>query len=189
MTTDCAPNVPFQMLLRGANAVGYTNYPDNVVYKFCEQAKKSGTWMRTLIACLITSDDIGLLDEDTEVRGRPAEDLPCIHALMTAPSLPHRHRHLPGLRLTQLSRQSQAWCRRGARGGRLRRGCDLVHRRCSQPFEDQVQSGVLRQSRTRAPGDGRALARNQGHGRASHAALGLAAGECHSVPLSATECH
>jgi len=36
------PNVPFQMLLRGANAVGYTNYPDNVVYKFCEQAKKSG---------------------------------------------------------------------------------------------------------------------------------------------------
>eukprot|EP00566_Odontella_aurita_P003700 CAMPEP_0113548658 /NCGR_PEP_ID=MMETSP0015_2-20120614/13009_1 /TAXON_ID=2838 /ORGANISM="Odontella" /LENGTH=1264 /DNA_ID=CAMNT_0000449299 /DNA_START=185 /DNA_END=3979 /DNA_ORIENTATION=- /assembly_acc=CAM_ASM_000160 len=36
------PDVPFQMLLRGANAVGYTNYPDNVVYKFCEQASKSG---------------------------------------------------------------------------------------------------------------------------------------------------
>lgn len=30
------PNIPFQMLLRGANAVGYTNYPDNVVYKFCD---------------------------------------------------------------------------------------------------------------------------------------------------------
>ena len=44
MIPDCAPNLPFQMLLRGANAVGYTNYPDNVVYKFCEQAKKSGTW-------------------------------------------------------------------------------------------------------------------------------------------------
>lgn len=27
------PNVPFQMLLRGANAVGYTNYPDNAVFK------------------------------------------------------------------------------------------------------------------------------------------------------------
>lgn len=27
------PNIPFQMLLRGANAVGYTNYPDNVVFK------------------------------------------------------------------------------------------------------------------------------------------------------------
>lgn len=36
------PNIPFQMLLRGANAVGYTNYPDNVVYKFCEQAVTSG---------------------------------------------------------------------------------------------------------------------------------------------------
>ena len=28
------PNIPFQMLLRGANAVGYTSYPDNVVYKY-----------------------------------------------------------------------------------------------------------------------------------------------------------
>ncbi|OQR71720.1 pyruvate carboxylase [Tropilaelaps mercedesae] len=36
------PNIPFQMLLRGANAVGYTSYPDNVVYKFCEVAKKTG---------------------------------------------------------------------------------------------------------------------------------------------------
>lgn len=32
------PNIPFQMLLRGANAVGYTNYPDNVVFKFCDLA-------------------------------------------------------------------------------------------------------------------------------------------------------
>ena len=39
---EAVPNVPFQMLLRGANAVGYTNYPDNVVHKFCEQAKASG---------------------------------------------------------------------------------------------------------------------------------------------------
>jgi pyruvate carboxylase len=36
------PDVPFQMLLRGANAVGYTNYPDNVVCKFCEEAQKAG---------------------------------------------------------------------------------------------------------------------------------------------------
>ncbi|XP_030750753.1 pyruvate carboxylase, mitochondrial isoform X1 [Sitophilus oryzae] len=36
------PNVPFQMLLRGANAVGYTNYPDNVVYKFCDLAVQTG---------------------------------------------------------------------------------------------------------------------------------------------------
>eukprot|EP00804_Cyclotella_cryptica_P025245 CCRYP_010356-RA/>CCRYP_010356-RA protein AED:0.04 eAED:0.04 QI:225/1/1/1/1/1/3/119/1229 len=36
------PDVPFQMLLRGANAVGYTTYADNVVYKFCKQAQASG---------------------------------------------------------------------------------------------------------------------------------------------------
>lgn len=31
---ELIPNIPFQMLLRGANAVGYTNYPDNLVYKY-----------------------------------------------------------------------------------------------------------------------------------------------------------
>ena len=39
---EAVPNIPFQMLLRGANAVGYTSYPDNVVYKFCEVAQKNG---------------------------------------------------------------------------------------------------------------------------------------------------
>ena len=36
------PDVPFQMLLRGANAVGYTNYPDNLCHNFCKQGYKSG---------------------------------------------------------------------------------------------------------------------------------------------------
>lgn len=36
------PNIPFQMLLRGANAVGYANYPDNVVREFIRQSAKSG---------------------------------------------------------------------------------------------------------------------------------------------------
>ena len=39
---ELVPNVPFQMLLRGANAVGYTNYPDNAVHKFCDVAVKRG---------------------------------------------------------------------------------------------------------------------------------------------------
>jgi pyruvate carboxylase len=39
---EAVPNVPFQMLLRGANAVGYTSYPDNVVRAFCEEAVRSG---------------------------------------------------------------------------------------------------------------------------------------------------
>jgi len=36
------PNVCFQMLLRSSNAVGYTNYPDNVVRYFVQQAAKQG---------------------------------------------------------------------------------------------------------------------------------------------------
>ncbi len=36
------PNVLFQMLLRASNAVGYTNYADNVVRYFVEQAAESG---------------------------------------------------------------------------------------------------------------------------------------------------
>ena len=36
------PNILFQMLLRGANAVGYTNYADNVVKEFVAQSAKAG---------------------------------------------------------------------------------------------------------------------------------------------------
>ncbi len=36
------PNLLLQMLLRSANAVGYTNYPDNVVRYFVRQAAQSG---------------------------------------------------------------------------------------------------------------------------------------------------
>uniref|UniRef100_H2YA21 Pyruvate carboxylase n=1 Tax=Ciona savignyi TaxID=51511 RepID=H2YA21_CIOSA len=39
---ELIPNIPFQMLLRGANGVGYTTYPDNVVRKFCELAVRNG---------------------------------------------------------------------------------------------------------------------------------------------------
>lgn len=38
---DRVPNLCTQMLLRGANAVGYTNYPDNVVQLFIREAAKS----------------------------------------------------------------------------------------------------------------------------------------------------
>ena len=36
------PNLLLQMLLRSANAVGYSNYPDNVVRQFVQQAAASG---------------------------------------------------------------------------------------------------------------------------------------------------
>lgn len=36
------PNILFQMLLRASNAVGYTNYPDNVVKEFVREAAQAG---------------------------------------------------------------------------------------------------------------------------------------------------
>ncbi|MEZ6120459.1 MAG: pyruvate carboxylase subunit B [Pirellulaceae bacterium] len=36
------PNILFQMLLRASNAVGYTNYPDNVVQAFVAEAADAG---------------------------------------------------------------------------------------------------------------------------------------------------
>ena len=36
------PNIPFQMLLRGSNLLGYSSYPDNEVRRFIEQSAKGG---------------------------------------------------------------------------------------------------------------------------------------------------
>ena len=36
------PNILFQMLLRGSNAVGYTAYPDNLIEKFIEKSWENG---------------------------------------------------------------------------------------------------------------------------------------------------
>jgi pyruvate carboxylase len=36
------PNICFQMLLRGANAVGYTSYPDNVIFDFVRESCEQG---------------------------------------------------------------------------------------------------------------------------------------------------
>ena len=49
---DPAPNILLQMLLRGANGVGYTNYPDNVVRHFVAQAKRGGVDLFRVFDCL-----------------------------------------------------------------------------------------------------------------------------------------
>ena len=49
---DGAPNVLLQMLLRGSNAVGYANYPDNVVRFFVRQAAEAGIDLFRVFDCL-----------------------------------------------------------------------------------------------------------------------------------------
>ncbi|MBX2885762.1 MAG: pyruvate carboxylase [Granulosicoccus sp.] len=45
------PNILLQMLVRGANGVGYTNYPDNVVKHFIQQAARSGVDLFRVFDC------------------------------------------------------------------------------------------------------------------------------------------
>nr|WP_194303995.1 pyruvate carboxylase [Chthonobacter albigriseus] len=49
---DKAPNILLQMLLRGSNGVGYTNYPDNVVRYFVAQAAANGVDVFRVFDCL-----------------------------------------------------------------------------------------------------------------------------------------
>ncbi len=42
MIREKAPNVLLQMLFRGSNGVGYTNYPDNLIREFIKEAARSG---------------------------------------------------------------------------------------------------------------------------------------------------
>ncbi|MGY4211439.1 pyruvate carboxylase, partial [Burkholderia sp. PvR073] len=67
------PNILFQMLLRGSNAVGYTNYADNVVRFFVQQAASAGVdvfrvfdslnWVRNMRVAIDAVGESGMLCE------------------------------------------------------------------------------------------------------------------------------
>ena len=52
LVREGAPNILLQMLLRGSNGVGYTNYPDNVVKYFVAEAAKGGVDLFRVFDCL-----------------------------------------------------------------------------------------------------------------------------------------
>ncbi|PWE55217.1 pyruvate carboxylase [Metarhizobium album] len=52
LVREAAPNLLLQMLLRGANGVGYKNYPDNVVKYFVRQAARGGIDLFRVFDCL-----------------------------------------------------------------------------------------------------------------------------------------
>ncbi|TKI48546.1 pyruvate carboxylase [Lysinibacillus tabacifolii] len=67
------PNVLFQMLLRGANAVGYTNYPDNLIRAFIAESAASGidvfrifdslNWIKGMEVAIDAARDAGKIAE------------------------------------------------------------------------------------------------------------------------------
>ena len=71
------PNVMFQMLVRGANAVGYTNYPDDVVVAFIEEAATAGIDVFRIFDALNDVDNMQVAIEAAQKTGRIVETAIC----------------------------------------------------------------------------------------------------------------
>jgi pyruvate carboxylase len=72
-----APNVLLQMLLRGANGVGYTNYPDNVVKFFVKQAAEGGIDLFRIFDCLNWVENMRVAIDAVLEQGKLAEGAVC----------------------------------------------------------------------------------------------------------------
>lgn len=71
------PNVMFQMLLRGSNAVGYTNYPDNVIREFIKESAQSGIDVFRIFDSLNWLEQIKVSCEEVLKQGKIAEVALC----------------------------------------------------------------------------------------------------------------
>ena len=74
---EAIPNILFQMLLRGANAVGYTTYPDNVVREFVKEAKARGIDLFRIFDSLNWADQMQVAIDATREAGGLAEVAIC----------------------------------------------------------------------------------------------------------------
>ena len=71
------PNLLLQMLLRGANGVGYTNYPDNVVRYFVQQAAQAGIDVFRIFDCFNWVANMRVAIDAVSEAGKLAEGAIC----------------------------------------------------------------------------------------------------------------
>ena len=71
------PNILLQMLLRGANGVGYTNYPDNVVRYFIKQAAAGGIDLFRVFDCMNWVENMRVAIDAVCEEGKIAEGAIC----------------------------------------------------------------------------------------------------------------
>jgi len=71
------PNILFQMLVRGANAVGYTNYPDDVVRGFIEEAATAGIDVFRIFDALNDVENMKVAIEAAQRTGKLVETAIC----------------------------------------------------------------------------------------------------------------
>jgi len=74
---EAAPNILTQMLLRGSNGVGYTNYPDNVVKFFVRQAAQGGVDVFRIFDCLNWVENMRVSIDAVAEAGKVAEGAIC----------------------------------------------------------------------------------------------------------------
>ena len=79
------PNIPFQMLLRGANGVAYSSLPDNAIFHFCEQAKKHGVDIFRVFDALNDIDQLEVGIKAVHKAGGVVEGTVCISGDMLNP--------------------------------------------------------------------------------------------------------
>jgi pyruvate carboxylase len=79
------PNLLLQMLLRSANAVGYTNYPDNVVRHFVAQAARAGIDVFRVFDCLNWVDNMKVAIEAVRATDRLCEAAICYTGNLSNP--------------------------------------------------------------------------------------------------------
>ncbi|AMY02784.1 pyruvate carboxylase [Mesorhizobium ciceri] len=77
LVREAAPNLLLQMLLRGANGVGYTNYPDNVVQHFVKQAASGGIDLFRVFDCLNWVDNMRVAMDAVGAEGKLIEAAIC----------------------------------------------------------------------------------------------------------------
>ena len=71
------PNVLFQMLLRASNAVGYKNYPDNVIKKFVKESAAAGIDVFRIFDSLNWVDQMKVANEAVLNAGKISEGTIC----------------------------------------------------------------------------------------------------------------
>lgn len=79
------PNLLLQMLLRSANAVGYTNYPDNVVRYFVEQAARAGVDLFRIFDSLNWVENMRVAIDAVRESGKLCEAAICYTGNLTDP--------------------------------------------------------------------------------------------------------
>ena len=80
------PNILFQMLLRGSNAVGYTNYPDNVVRAFIREAAQAGIDVFRIFDCFNWVENMKVAIEEALKTGKIVEVALCYTSDCTDPN-------------------------------------------------------------------------------------------------------